>query len=380
MGRPRVTRSQGAPRRTRWIALGQGLLLLSGSLLFCALCLEVALRVAPELFGMRTANALFSRYTTKPGGIYFYEWSSDMFFMHPDFETTAYFNGYRWHHVTDARGFRNPAGRPVDGTLLLGDSLVYGHGVEEQEGLASQLESDYGRDVYNLSRQGDSLYQHYVLLRAYLEPFRPETVVIFVFHNDYQDLLNYRGIERLEEAPELERQDYDRLRQELAARESNPHSWSRLIRYRSLTYRLFLVLRSRIQRAAEEDADAALGEDAAENPLDRPLLDPHTYPVLRRYFDRILADLAERCDAVGARLVVINLDAYPTATSETAEAKERARQLLVSATDRHGIAFFDTGDLITACEACVLPSDGHLTEEGHRRLAAFVASALDSTR
>lgn len=41
--------------------------------------------------------------------------------MGPEFATWNDWNGDRWHHATDARGFRNPPGTPAD-LLLLGDS------------------------------------------------------------------------------------------------------------------------------------------------------------------------------------------------------------------------------------------------------------------
>jgi hypothetical protein len=212
-----VTTPTRAGRDLARAALGTAGLVL-GSLLACALFLEVALRIAPELLGSRTANQIFSVYHAKPGGIYFHEPVTDLLYMRPDYQTHAWFNGYTWHHATDARGFRNPPGRPVDGALLLGDSLIYGHGVEEEDGVAAQLEKRHGRRVYNLSRQGDSLYPHYVMLRLHLEAFRPETVVLFVFHNDFHDLLAYRGVALLQEAPEITFGDYARIREQLADR------------------------------------------------------------------------------------------------------------------------------------------------------------------
>ena len=363
------------PSETRpgWIRFAQTTALVAASLLFCALCIEVVLRVDPELLGSRTANQLFSKYGRGPGDIYFEEDSTGMLFMHPGFQTKAYFNGYSWNHATDARGFRNPPGRPVDGALLLGDSLIYGHGVEEPESLASKLESVYRRRVYNLSRQGDSLYQHYVQLRLHLETFAPESVVLFVFHNDFKDLLAYRGVDLLRTTPEIERDDYDQLREQLAKRPSDPHSWSRRLRYRSLTYRLFLTMRSRVQRigspASATSADRTLGS---------PLNDPETLEVIRRYYDRILGDLATRSRDVGARLFVVYLDVYPTTSPETRSSKANARELLAAASRKHAIALHDTDDLLTTCDACVLVGDGHLSEEGHLRLAGFVDALLDT--
>ena len=68
----------------------------------------------------------------------------------------------------------------------------------------------------------------------------------------------------------------------------------------------------------------------------------------------------------------VYLDAYPASEEE----KSRTRELLERVTARHEIGFFDTRDLLTGCEACTLEDDGHLAEEGHRRLARFVDAAL----
>jgi hypothetical protein len=305
----------------------------------------------------------------------YFEDSTGMFFMHPSQRIRAYFNGYAWDHETDARGFRNPSGRRVDGTLLLGDSLIYGHGVDEAESVAGHLEARYGVPVYNLSRQGDCLYQHYVLLRMHLEAFAPERVVLFVFQNDFDDLMQHRGLALLSSAPEIERTDYASLREAIATAEPDPHSWWRSVRYRSLTYRLVLALRNRI-RHLPFDAAASGKSEVTIDPIAAPLLDDAVLPVLRDYYDRILGDLALRADAVGAELDVVYLDAYPTTTAATREADRRARELVFGATAQHGIATFDTGDLVADCNACILPGDGHLTSEGNAWLATFLHEAL----
>lgn len=349
--------------------------LLAGSLVFVAAAVEVALRIEPELFGSRTANQILSAYTTKPGGIYYFERTSEMNFMHPNDARRAYFNGYAWSHRTDERGFRNPPGRPVDGALLLGDSMIYGHGTEEEDGVASQLERR-GHSVYNLSRQGDSLYQHYVLLRTFLEPFSPQQVVLFVFYNDFSDLLQYRGLDRLREMPEIHAFDYETLRGEILSRPSMPHSRLRTLRYQSRTYRLFLALRSRIQRGNWASSEAERSDDPS--PFNTPLLEDEAHAVLSHYYERIVGDLADRCGAIGADLYLVYLDAFPVSSPGDVEGKRRALELLRSAARKAQVRYLETGSLLE-CDACALPGDGHLTAEGHRRLAEFLDRALGPT-
>ncbi len=118
-----------ASRARLW---GQRLTLLTVVTLLLLGTLELLLAFAPGLFGEQRLNEVYSRYDIRPGGIYVRERRAGLRFMWPDFSTENYWNGYRWQHSTDSRGFRNPPGTPTE-VLLLGDSLIYGHGVEEPE-------------------------------------------------------------------------------------------------------------------------------------------------------------------------------------------------------------------------------------------------------
>jgi hypothetical protein len=41
-----------------------------------------------------------------------------------------------------------------------------------------------------------------------------------------------------------------------------------------------------------------------------------------------------------------------------------------------GLRFLATGSAFAGCADCYLPGDGHLSREGHRRLAALVAREI----
>ena len=93
--------------------------------------LELYLRHFPHTLPHALANHLTTPYHTGPSGIY--RWAPELrtTLMHPNHERMIYFNGYRWRHKTDSRGFRNPVETLTASVVLLGDSIVYGHGVEE---------------------------------------------------------------------------------------------------------------------------------------------------------------------------------------------------------------------------------------------------------
>src|SRR3989449_1233581 len=153
--------------------------------------LEVVLRLRPTLLGDAYANGALSRYTVRAGGIYYRDRNLRMNFMIPNFETTMYANGYVWHHQTDALGFRNaPLHIPAD-VVVLGDSLVYGQGVDFEDTLGNRLEERSGLRVVNLGLQGDCAFQEAYRLTAYIEVFTPRFVVYVFTPNDIEDLYVY---------------------------------------------------------------------------------------------------------------------------------------------------------------------------------------------
>lgn len=102
-----------------------------------------------------------------------------------------YFNGYRWHHQTDWTGFRNPIDRSQADIVLLGDSMIYGHGVEEVDTVRHQLEEIIKRAVNNLGIQGGSAYQEYQILKKFATELEPRFVFLFFLSNDIHDLTVY---------------------------------------------------------------------------------------------------------------------------------------------------------------------------------------------
>jgi hypothetical protein len=354
----------GRPRL--WV-LRLALLSLVTLLLLGALDLLLLLR--PEIFGEQRANEIFSRYDTRPGGIYVREKRSKMRFMWPDFTTENYWNGYRWRHATDARGFRNPPGTPAD-VLLLGDSLIYGHGVEESETVAHFLRTEHAVGAYNMGRQGAALYDEYVLLRTFLPELSPQSVVLFVFLNDFDDLEVYRTAGEIEAMPEIDRLDYPGVREwNRKLPERFPNRLRRWL-WRRPSLRLLLS-------AAKELRTLAFTTPAwaADPPFLAPLLDPDRRARLATYYSRILGDLASRCRARGIDLRIVYLGAGADPKAYDA-AQGIAVDLVRGAAGESGSPFFDSRETFSDCGECFLPRDGHFTALGHRRLARFVAETV----
>ncbi|MEO8277836.1 MAG: hypothetical protein ABI639_16600 [Thermoanaerobaculia bacterium] len=335
--------------------------------------LELVLHLSPEAFGQRRSNEIFSRYDTRPGGIYAREKSSRMRFMWPDYTTENYWNGYRWRHSTDALGFRNPPGTPA-GVLLLGDSLIYGHGVEEEETVAHFLRVEHEVPAYNMGRQGAALYDEYVYLRTFLPELTPSAIVLFVFLNDFDDLEVYRTTEEIVQIPEIDRLDYTAIRtwtKQLPGKiPSLPRQWL----WRRPSLRL-LASAVRELRGLTWTAPAWAAPPGIDPPFLAPLVDPDRLARLQSYYDRIFADLAKRCSDRSQALRIVFLPAV-LGPGVGVEAQANALALVRTAAAEAELPVYDSSAQFSGCTACYLPNDGHFTAEGHRRLARYLAETV----
>jgi hypothetical protein len=295
--------------------------------------------------------------------------------MWPHADLDNYWNGYRWRHRTDARGFRNPPGAATD-VLVLGDSLVYGHGVEEEQTFVAALRRG-GIGAYNLARQGDCLYDEYVLARLHVSALRPRAVVLVTFLNDFADLEEYRTTAQIEAPPELAGYDYAaiaRSRDELLAR--RPSRLAAALASAPSVRLLGGLARSLrdaewMTRAHAAGTPAALAGD----PLTAPFLDPIRLARLERYHQLVLADLARRLRADAVGLVLAPLPAGPDPASH-APAQERLGALLRRLAELQQLTLVDLAPPLAGCAACFLPGDGHLSPAGHARVARRLAAAL----
>jgi hypothetical protein len=345
-------------------------LALGAALVLSLLCLELLLRSAPSLFPPRYLNHAFSRYGTFPGGIYFQEPLSGASFMFPRDHKRASWNGYFWDHSTDGYGFRNPESGEGREILLLGDSIIYGHGVEEEETAAHLLRERHGHGAYNMSRQGDSLYQHYLLARLYLEEFRPRLVVLFFFLNDLYDVETLRSGDEIRRRPEIEDFDYGAIRAGIEAGGREVPSPIVSLPYRLASLRLLKGLLTDVIGRIPSPAGAA--DDGMLPPYLAPYYEAGRFGLLAQYYRVILADLKERCRRSGADLALVNLSMERVLPPSALPALEQADTLLREIASDLMVEYAETSALFRDCEGCFLKNDGHLTAEGHEKLAFFL--------
>jgi len=324
---------------------------------------EFALRTWPSLLGNEFKNGLLTKYSTKDDGIYYIDPVLRTNFMIPNYRTEMQYNGYKWIHQTDALGFRNPSSRRRADVVLLGDSFIYGHGVNIEQTVGYFLESMTGYAVMNLARQGDYSVPEAYLLTQYIDRLSPSYVVYFYCQNDIRDLYinhNDEELRRLLVEPIAFKGGVDpevalRIRNDTNDRNHRHGSLVAVLRSRLLLSRIFDWLQS---RQLLESLDAR-SMDAEHNVNDESSLGWRFTKKAIRY----MADLAK---GHGAQLIVV-----PIAPANN----EHVDMLQRFAATEH-IAFVDTGTLFSSDPSLFLTGDGHFSEKGAKATAALVAERL----
>lgn len=356
------------PSRARWPKIALGL----ASVLVILTGLEVTLRLRPTLLGYAFANGALSKYTARAGGIYYTDRNLRIHFMIPNHATTMFASGYRWHHQTDALGFRNPGPRVPADVILLGDSLVYGQGVDVEHTVASYLEQLSHLRVANLGRQGDCAFQEAYILTAYVDVFKPRYVVYVFTPNDIIDLYGYLSDTAMREfiATPVERITYpSRVEPATALREREQKIgrrslWTR-IEEESYVFKMFRWMRYTYREWAGVSwvtpAGAALPPGRRLDSAD-VASDPDSLGW--RYTAHAIGYMNHVATRAGARLLMA-----PAATGRQAE-------ILRTIARRQGIDFIDTQRLHEG--ASFLPNDGHFSPEGARVLAELIAGHIEA--
>jgi hypothetical protein len=329
---------------------------------------ELVLRAFPALVPIDVGTAIYSVYGTKPGDIYFRDLPTRANFMWPDFHTRAYWNGYVWDHRTDARGFRNPPELQDPTLVWLGDSLIYGHGVAETDTAPARLRSAHGIGAYNAGRQGDCLYQEYLVARLLLDELSPRTLVLTVFMNDFDDLYQYRTAEEIAAPSELAL-DVPTLAERLAHPDADAAPTKQLNRLK--LWRLFELARDRVR-----SRNAAAATDGGPPSFLLAITDDARWAPVAHYYERVIPDLARHARERGAELLILQLDVGDRVVAGALPAQDRVLALLEQIGAAQSLRVLTTRSLFERCDECFLPHDGHLSPEGHRQLADFIANAL----
>ncbi len=352
------------------------LLLLGDS---AALAFEGALHARPALLRGRLANIAYTGYHWQGGGIYDLDTHRGPV-LRADVRRRLYWNGYWWNHSTSASGWR---GREVANAqaVFVGDSMIYGHGVEEPQTVSARYSARTGQPAVNLGQQGTCQMQSLQTLALALPRLRARIVYASLHPTDIGEASRYYDdleLRRFAEAAD------GRPYAPFARAEYGPRAWWNPVwlwsRHLALPLRCAGLLgalarfsrpESRFEQHVHRDPFVPSAEEthAALPALAAGAADPAGLPW--RAERRAVLEMKRLCDRLGARLVLLDLG-YPEALTRATEAL--AHEL--------GAEYSDAGRQILvraqAGERLYLADDGHWSPAGHDALAALLADQAQS--
>lgn len=334
--------------------------------------LEFTLRAYPTLLGETFASGALSKYTSRAGGIYYGDRNLRMHFMIPNMTTEMYTNGYVWQHQSDALGFRNKTLHIPADVVLLGDSLIYGQGVDFEQTVGYFLEQLADMAVANLGRQGDCAYQEAYLLTEYITVFKPRYVFYFFSPNDITDLYVYlsdnamkefidQPVERIRYPPRI---DPARALAERERRIRN-RSFGKRLEESSYLIKMFNWIKYtlRVKRAPTVE-QAQLGE---RRKAETPDVSHNENSLGWRYTKKAILYMKYVAAKHGAEFVIAPIAARPQFDILQRMARE------------YDVPFVDTWALMSNASS-FLPRDGHLSPAGARLLAEIASNYLKQRR
>ena len=340
-------------------------------LFVCVLLLGIPIGVdlllvsSVDFLPMNLRNIILSGYSTALNGIYFIDPHWKMAIMKPNYGRAMFYNGYKWHHEANSFGIRDDEDFEKADIVLLGDSMIYGHGLNLEDTVSENLEKISGLKVANLGVQADYPVKEYLRLKHLGLYFSPRVVLFFVLskqdERDFETYLfhspspeEYIGSIVSESFPSysLSVRHSDYLRNYRVAKDTIKNR----IKAWSPSFKILEVLIRNIS-LNEEKANKAVSSTEAQE-------------LMRNVMSKLLADSKQLCDARHARFIVV-LHGH----GETSRLGEIIQDLCT----KYDILFFDLNPQLSGHPDYFLPGDGHYTAKGSRQVAGFLYRYLISS-
>lgn len=364
-------------RRGRRVVLyGTYLVVLIGATL--GLVFELVLRLAPGVLSGHVANVAYTGYHWQKGGIYGLDDHLGPAML-PGVRRTTYWAGRWWWHEANADGYRGPVVARAD-VVFLGDSMVYGHGVEEEQTVAARFAARTGRAVANLGQQGTCQVQSWIRFERLGLKLRPRHVFASSHFTDIGEATQWYPADELER---LLASPADAPYRPLARPQYRPRPWwdplslwaTRLalpLRCSGVAGAVVRSLGGRgpAVRPAGASAWVAPSEAQMAAPF-APLQPGSSYEDALgwRVHVRSVREIKRLCDGIGARLVLFDIG-YPRAFTAAIEGLAREVGAEYDPAGRDALARAVEGRPI------YLPDDGHWTPEGNDDVAAELARSV----
>ena len=328
------------------------LALLIGTVFMFIILLEFLLSINPTIFlEPMHSSLLISKYTYYYDGIYEYDPELKMKFMKPNFKAKMFWGGYRWLHKTDKYGFRNPTDRDKVDIVLLGDSLIYGHGVNQDQTVAYFLENFTSYSVENLARTPDSSFQEIYMLNKYGLNFQPKYVLYFFFSNDLYDVANVLSKEQVMEFIETPIENITFKERAQIKRSKFKGFILSILSQRPYILGAYSLVKNDINQPSTK-LDEQNGSSLEWN-----------------YTKKAILQMKYASDLANAEFIIIPI------THENPSWNPEQFSTLYDFSSQNNISFIDISPVFNM-SSYYLQNDGHYNEDGSKAVAAIVAKYL----
>lgn len=350
--------------------------------------IELLLRMKPGLARGEAGNACFAAYNRSTHGIFL----RDMEMGHrmkPGQRRAIYGNGYWWTHEANASGYRGQELDRAD-VVFLGDSMVYGHGVETNQTVPARFEQRTGLKSANLGLSMSSPIQAWMRYEELGTRLRPRWVFLCLHPNDHDDVNGFY------ETAELERWlDAKATARPLARQKYWPRPWWDLEDRWTTTWRIPLHIQGGLHLAkkrtlarlrkqlagnaapAAERLHSPSSDLAAALATQSRMIDSGDLDLEWRANRRAIERIRDEVQAKGGTLVLFDLG-HPPTFSMFVERLALALGVPYSAAGREVACRAAEG------EAMFLEGDGHWTPAGcdavAERLARHPILTLEARR
>jgi hypothetical protein len=342
-----------------------------------AAAFELLLRARPAILKGAVANVAYTGYHWQRDGIYRLDPHRGPV-MRPSFRRRMYWNGHWWSHETNADGYRGERLFRAD-AVFLGDSMVYGHGVEAEQAVPARFQARSGLRSANLGQQGACMIQQLLTFLHTGVRLRPRVVFVCTHPTDLDDAVRHYGtseLARFVSGPAQEASAWPWVQPEFRPRPPwHPVAfWSLHV---ALPMESSGVLGALARGIRGEGHVVHVSRDPfAPTPAERAMaLDALVPPGLAdpalpwRAHRHALGEIQRACQRIGARLVLFDLG-YPDALSAAVQAAARELGAGYSGAGRSVVERSLRG------ERMYLRDDGHWSPEGADAIATALVDAV----
>ncbi|PIN98978.1 MAG: hypothetical protein COT90_01770 [Candidatus Diapherotrites archaeon CG10_big_fil_rev_8_21_14_0_10_31_34] len=347
-------------KKTELIKISKNIGLLLITVILMLVFFEITLRSFPGIAGNEIHNSLLSKFYIGGEGILLFDEKTGIFLLKPNIQTTVYKNNYYWKLKTDSKGFRNEKEINQADIILVGDSIIYGTGLNYEKTTPFFLQKQTGLTVFNLSREGDSSFEQKFLLNKYASELKPKYILYFFFENDIYNLSE--SLTENEMNYFVEKQKIDDFSVKRGKNfESNPDNpyYSQVLEKNHLF--IFTAIKTFINSAKNrEHYKKNLNKSFDINSVEW------------KYQEKTIKQMKTFSDSINTEFILISI-------TNKKIIYEKIKQI----TEENEIPLIEVEELIEYNknsmfkDEFVLKGDGHLNEEGHKKLTEILTNYLN---